>query len=455
MSHFGGDNNVLRRDIVEGLIDLLDAHNALVQLFRTARENFEDTHIPNFNVRLYNVIGAQEYELPTRDMLGAIVYETSLEAEMDYDIVLKERSAEILVPTIGIKSHRVLKLAKYDIIKKQKSAKIFLGKPTTDNSLAVPKRTFPEIFSNISPEDKAHYNAEAKAIHLILIGIGEDIYSPVDACKTAHYIFTSRDAESIESYYFRFYKMMNEMVRNQLEVSTIQVNVQLLQQLQPEWSRFVTVVKQTVDLDKESYHKLFDILKQYEKEVNEIHTHYQTSKPQKSYAPPSKQSSSTISHTTTRHKGKKIAKPIIPPTESASEEDSNLEQAQRDKDMQKNLALIAKYFKKLYKPNNNNLITFSNSGNKNVDTTPRYINDNQTGQFRNQRTMTVAEARETVGSQVVQQTRIQCFNCKEFRHFAKECRKPKRAKYYTYHNGKMLLWKQAEKGVSLQAKQND
>nr|GEU43002.1 putative ribonuclease H-like domain-containing protein [Tanacetum cinerariifolium] len=82
--------------------------------------------------------------------------------------------------------------------------------------------------------------------------------------------FTSRDEESIESYYSRFYKMMNEMVRNKLEVSTIQVNVQFLQQLQPEWSRFVPVVKQTQDLDKESYHKLFYIMKQYQNKVNQI-----------------------------------------------------------------------------------------------------------------------------------------------------------------------------------------
>ncbi|GJZ64594.1 hypothetical protein Tco_0621015 [Tanacetum coccineum] len=63
--------------------------------------------------------------------------------------------------------------------------------------------------------------------------------------------------------------------------------------------------------------------------------------------------------------GKKIAKLITPPSESASEEDSDPEEAQKDKDMQKNLALTAKYFKKLYKPTNNNLRTSSNSRNKN------------------------------------------------------------------------------------------
>nr|GEZ40455.1 hypothetical protein [Tanacetum cinerariifolium] len=152
---------------------------------------------------------------------------------------------------------------------------------------------------------------------------------------------------------------------------------------------------------------------------------------------------------------KKIAKPITPQSESPFEEDSDLEQAQRDKDMQKNLALIVKYFKKIYKPTNNNLRISLNSRNKNVDTTPRYKNDNQTGQFRNHRTMIVAGARKTVGSQVVQQTGIQCFNCKEFGHFAKECRKPKRVKDSTYHKEKMLLCKQAEKGVPLQAEQAD
>ncbi|GJV93600.1 retrotransposon protein, putative, ty1-copia subclass [Tanacetum coccineum] len=188
----------------------------------------------------------------------------------------------------------------------------------------------------------------------------------------------------------------------------------------------------------------------YQKEVNEIRAeriakntnplalvaaaspypdpYYQAPKSHKPYTPTSKQSSSTRSNASTKFKGKEIAKSITPPFKPASKEDSDPEQAQRDKDMQKNLALIAKYFKKIYKPTNNNLRTSSNSRNKNMDTSP---------------------------SQVAQQTGIQCFNCKEFGHFAKECRKPKRIKDSTYHKEKMLLYKQAEKGVSLQAEQSD
>nr|GFD24646.1 hypothetical protein [Tanacetum cinerariifolium] len=127
----------------------------------------------------------------------------------------------------------------------------------------------------------------------------------------------------------------------------------------------------------------------------------------------------------------------------------------RDKDMQKNLALIAKYFKKIYKPTNNNLRTSSNSKKKNVDTTPRYKNDNHSGQFGTQRIVNVAGTREKVGSPVVQKSGIQCCNCKEYRHFAKECENPKRVKDSAYHKEKMLLCKQVEQGVPLQAEQYD
>nr|GEX06435.1 retrovirus-related Pol polyprotein from transposon TNT 1-94 [Tanacetum cinerariifolium] len=55
--------------------------------------------------------------------------------------------------------------------------------------------------------------------------------------------------------------------------------------------------------------------------------------------------------------------------------------------------------------------------------------------------MTIVRARDTIGNQVVQKSRIQCFNCKEYGHFMKEYRKPKRVKDYEYHKEKMMLCK--------------
>nr|GFB13476.1 hypothetical protein [Tanacetum cinerariifolium] len=125
-------------------------------------------------------------------------------------------------------------------------------------------------------EIRDQLNAKAEAVQIILTGIDNDIYSTVDACPNACETwkaierlkqgesinvqdletnlfwefgkFTSLDGESLESYYSRFYKMMNELTRNQCKVTNHPVNVQFLLQLQPEWQRFVTLVKQSQEL---------------------------------------------------------------------------------------------------------------------------------------------------------------------------------------------------------------
>ncbi|GKA01083.1 hypothetical protein Tco_0673748 [Tanacetum coccineum] len=52
--------------------------------------------------------------------------------------------------------------------------------PATKNSPAVPEQTTIEIVLNMSPANKAHFESEKEAIHLILTGIGRlDIYSTI------------------------------------------------------------------------------------------------------------------------------------------------------------------------------------------------------------------------------------------------------------------------------------
>ncbi|GKG06123.1 hypothetical protein Tco_0326209, partial [Tanacetum coccineum] len=106
-----------------------------------------------------------------------------------------------------------------------------------------------EIYKNISQDIWDQLNAEA--VHIILTGIDNDIYSMIDACPNACEMwkaierlkqgksinfqdletnlywefekFTSQDGESLESYYSRFYKMMKELVKNKCNVTNHQV----------------------------------------------------------------------------------------------------------------------------------------------------------------------------------------------------------------------------------------
>nr|GEX91083.1 hypothetical protein [Tanacetum cinerariifolium] len=87
-----------------------------------------------------------------------------------------------------------------------------------------------------------------------------------------------------------------------------------------------------------------------------------------------------------------------------------------------------------------------------ADNSPRI---NRSVGYENQRIGNVVGARENVGSLVVQKSRIQCYNCKEFGHVARKCQKPKKAKDAAYHREKMLLCKQEEAGIQLNAEQAD
>nr|GEY36229.1 Gag-Pol polyprotein [Tanacetum cinerariifolium] len=333
--------------------------------------------------------------------------------------------------------------------------------PVSEGSPITTTARIHETYKNVSQQIRDQLNAKADA--------GESIN--VQYLETYLYWefrkFTSQDGESLESYYSRFYKMMNELIRNQCNVINYQVNVQFLLQLQLEWQRFVTLVKQSQELKTVSYHKLYDILKQHQHEVNEIRAEriahvanplVLVAQQQPVYHPQNhpthytRNSSTRSQQAATRNRGKVIVnsqQPIYDQEPSMVDED---DETSKDKEIDKFMALISLSFKKIYKPTNNNLRTSSNTSRANQDNSLRI---NRNAGYENQRISNVIGAKEAVGSSVVQKSRIQCYNCKEFRHVARECQKPKRAKDAAYHREKMLLCKQEEDGIQLNAEQAD
>nr|GEU49867.1 hypothetical protein [Tanacetum cinerariifolium] len=367
--------------------------------------------------------------------------------------------------------------------------------PVSEGSPETTTKTYMENYKNVSQDIRDQLNVEAEAVQIILTGIDNDIYFTVDACPNACEMwkaikrlkqgesinvqdletnlywefekFTPRDSESLESYYSRFYKMMNELVRNQCDVTNHQVNVQFLLQLQPEWQWFVTLVKQSQELKTVSYHKLYDILKQHPNEVNELKAERiaRTANPltlvaqqQPVYHPQNhsthytSNSSTILQQAAIKNKGKAIVNSPLPIYDQEPSMVAEDDEMSKDKEVDKLMALISLSFKKIYKPTNNNLRTSSNTSRANKDNSPRI---NTGAGYDNQRLGNVNGARETIGTTVVQKSGILCYNCKEFRHVARECQKPKRAKDAAYHREKMLLCKQEEAGIQLNAEQAD
>nr|GEU46306.1 hypothetical protein [Tanacetum cinerariifolium] len=91
-----------------------------------------------------------------------------------------------------------------------------------------------ETYKNVLQDIRNQLDAKVEAVQIILTGIDNDIYSIVDACPNA--------CETWKA----------------------------IERLKQEWQRFMTLVKQSQELKTVSYHKLCDILKQHQNEVNEI-----------------------------------------------------------------------------------------------------------------------------------------------------------------------------------------
>nr|GEU70910.1 hypothetical protein [Tanacetum cinerariifolium] len=324
--------------------------------------------------------------------------------------------------------------------------------------------------------------ADDQAIQTILLGLPEDIYTAVDSCETAQEIwFTSIDGESIESYYHRFVKLMNDLKRNKHFPKKIASNLKFLNNLQPEWSRHVTIVYQTKDLHTSDYTQLYDFLKYNQKKVDDLKAEQLA----RTQDPLALKATSNNPYTF----------PVIHQDQSSFNQNYMQQPMPNPKDitdlataMNMELALMAKAFKLNYTtPTNNHQRISSNPHNRqiaqpgmNIGQDRQMVGGNDGNQFRlqdpriqnvgNQNGLIVVPgnanqnpngngnlvaARAERNATGHNGNQIRCYNCKGVGHFARNYTVKPRRRDDAYLQTHLLIAQKEEARIQLQAEEFD
>ncbi|GJY17756.1 hypothetical protein Tco_0389247 [Tanacetum coccineum] len=161
-----------------------------------------------------------------------------------------------------------------------------------------PNNTQPQILeplSKMTKGNKKQYITDVMVMNYLLQAIPDDIYNSVDTCKnvkemwqrtkrlmfsyeiTTHVRhsrlmdefdkFAAKEGELLESIYERLTTLVNIMDRNNVRPISVSINTKFLNCLQPEWSKYGTIVRHNQNGDNVSYDVLYDSLVQFEPHV--------------------------------------------------------------------------------------------------------------------------------------------------------------------------------------------
>ncbi|GJZ60063.1 hypothetical protein Tco_0615879, partial [Tanacetum coccineum] len=127
----------------------------------------------------------------------------------------------------------------------------------------------PRVYSDLSPKDKERYNANIRETDILLQRLPKDIYSFINHYTDTKDIWDNNKGETFHDYYVRFDKLINDMRNIKMTMSRMQLNSKFMNNMLPEWGRFVTTVKLNRGLRDSNYDRLYAYLKQHETHANE------------------------------------------------------------------------------------------------------------------------------------------------------------------------------------------
>ncbi|GJR66468.1 putative reverse transcriptase domain-containing protein [Tanacetum coccineum] len=150
----------------------------------------------------------------------------------------------------------------------------FIQTPAEETEVALqpgPERA--RVFTDLSAEEKERYKADIRATNILLQGIPKDIYTLINHYTDAKDIWdnvkmilegselTKDDRES------QLYDEFEHF--HQIKGETIHLNSKFVNNMLPEWSRFITEVKLNRGLKESNFDQLYAYLKQHEVHASE------------------------------------------------------------------------------------------------------------------------------------------------------------------------------------------
>nr|GEY11926.1 hypothetical protein [Tanacetum cinerariifolium] len=293
-------------------------------------------------------------------------------------------------------------------------------------------------------EEKKTQNIDRLARSILIQGLPKDNYSPIDSNETAKDIwndlkrqmhgseygeqdrkaailyeyetFKATEGEQLIDTYLRYLQVINDLKKCGYKKDNCELNYKFLNNLQPEWKQYGTLMRQTKNLMDINIDALYNILKQNQGEVNDA-LGYKKKVVVVTLDP--------LALVAEKMKVSKRKEKVEVQTESEGSDDEDIS------DLKKITALLAKAFnrKKYYaKSTNNNLRTFLASSS--VNKKPKYVKSVEKKEDKK-----ANEKKRDMSN-------VKCYNCKKEGHFAKDCKKAKEI------NANMVFMAQIKKVLS-------
>ncbi|GJT62520.1 hypothetical protein Tco_1006053 [Tanacetum coccineum] len=293
----------------------------------------------------------------------------------------------------------------------------------------------PRTYDDLNDDEKKRYDADVR----VLSSPKEDRESQLVMMNLEPFKMLPGE-KNINEYYVRFHKLVNDMRNIRMTMPNIQLNSKFVNNMSPEWDRFVTAVKLNKGLKETNHEQLYAYLKQHEKHAAQDRLIIERITPSTNdplafvssvqpYSQPSQSQSHQYQSSTTPPQSQNVQSiPYSQFAESSSPDSGYTQTEEILNTLSKQFALLTQSFRATLPQTNNQLRTSSNTRNQATIQDGQIVVQNVQGrQNQNQRNFARGNGAAGFGGMqnragnvnAGQGRLIKCYNCNGMRHIAR------------------------------------